>query len=75
MGKSKKRIFNKNNSGSGSVYKRSEIIAKIISDVKECSIKDDTVNLITLFGISAEEILESGISYEEFSVIKKYLSK
>ena len=75
MGKSKKRIFNKNSIEKGSVYKRSEVITKIISDIKNCSVKDDTVNMVTLFGISPEELFENGISYEEFSVIKKYLSK
>jgi len=75
MGKSKKRIFNKNCSEKGSVYKRSEIIEQVISDIKDCSIKNDTANLITLFGITAEELLESGLSYEDFSLIKDYLCK
>ncbi len=73
MGKSKKRIFNKNLKNSASVLKREDIIKMIISDIKEASLKEETKNLISLFGITAEELTEAGISYEEISAYNTYL--
>ncbi len=73
MGKSKKRILSKNNTFSSNVLKRTEIVGKIISDIKTMSVKEDTVKLISLFGIKAEELLEAGLSIEEISVIEQYL--
>lgn len=64
MGKAKKRILHKTNSNlymtrESAVVKVSEIIRKSISD------KHNTVSsLITLFGLSAEELSEAGVPYE-----------
>ncbi len=67
MGKAKKRIFNKNTNQKGSILKRNKIIEQIISDIRKNTISDKTKNLIGLFGITVEELTESGISYEEVS--------
>jgi hypothetical protein len=75
MGKSKKRIFNKNSSEKGIIYRRSEIISKVISDIKDRCIRDDTKNFITLFGITAEELLENGLSLEDVSILQNFLNK
>ena len=64
MGKAKKRILHKTNSDlymtrESAVTKVSELIQKSISqDSKTIS------GLITLFGLSAEELSEAGVPYE-----------
>lgn len=75
MGKSKKRIFNKYLNNINTTLKRKDIVKTIISDIKVNLIKDETKNLISLFGISTEELLEAGATYEEISVIKSFLNK
>ena len=70
MGKCKKRILNKNTDMRGGVFKRAEIIRKIISDIRTNSITNKTMEFITLFGITPEELSEAGASYEELSAVK-----
>ena len=70
MGKSKKRILNKNTENITPVLKRKTVICNIIKDIKNNSIKEETKNLISLFGITFEELSEAGISYEELSAVK-----
>ncbi len=70
MGKAKKRIFNKTSVYKGSTLKRSEIISKVIEDVRSSSLTDETKNYITLFGITTEELSEAGAAFEEISAIK-----
>ncbi len=73
MGKSKKRILGKNNSHAKNVLKRDEIINKIISDIKQGSISDETKNLISLFGIKSEEFSEAGATIEDLAIIEKII--
>ncbi len=70
MGKSKKRIFNKNTDLKGSTFKRDDIISQILSDIRSNNLNDKTRNFISLFGITIEELSEAGAAYEELSVIK-----
>lgn len=70
MGKSKKRIFNKNTDYKGSILKRDEIISQILTDIKTNNLNDRTRNFISLFGITMEELSEAGAAYEELSMIK-----
>ncbi|MCD8024505.1 MAG: hypothetical protein LUE64_03125 [Candidatus Gastranaerophilales bacterium] len=69
MGKAKKRILHKTNSNlymtrESAVCKVSEIIRKSISD------ESKTVPaLITLFGLSAEELSEAGVPYENLAAL------
>ena len=70
MGKSKKRIFNKNKDESGTVLKRNEAIEKVLCAIKMRKINEDTEKLISLFGISIEELFEAGAAYEEISALK-----
>lgn len=70
MGKSKKRIFNKNNELKGSTLKRSNAISSIIADIKSNKLSEETQKLITLFGITGEELSEAGASFEEISCVK-----
>ncbi len=70
MGKSKKRIFNKNTDLKGSTFKRDDIISQILYDIRSNNLNDKTRNFISLFGITIEELSEAGAAYEELSVIK-----
>ena len=73
MGKSKKRILNKNTAKTGLTFKRNDIINKIISDIKNNKLSDETKNLISLFGITLEEISEAGVEFEDLSALKHLL--
>lgn len=70
MGKSKKRIFNRNSENKGIIIKRQNIISQVLSDVRNNKLDDKSKNFISLFGISMEELAESGATIEELSIIK-----
>lgn len=70
MGKSKKRIFNKNVGTKGTTLKREDIVSKILSDIKTNKLTTESKNFITLFGITIEELSEAGASFEELSIVK-----
>ena len=71
MGKSKKRIINKGKNKQFANLTRQEAVqtvAKLLkSDCKEA------YSLITLFGLTAEEILEAGASYEDVKGMENLL--
>ena len=73
MGKAKKRILHKTNSDlymtrESAVSKVSEIITKSITkDSKTVSM------LITLFGLSAEELSEAGVPYENLIALSSIM--
>lgn len=62
MGKSKKRIIYKGKNLQFSNLTRSDAIKKTV-ELLESSDKG-AYSLITLFGLTAEEVLEAGASYE-----------
>ncbi len=70
MGKCKKRGFNRNEEDYGSILKRDDVIIDIITDIKSNKLSDRTQKLISLFGITAEELSEAGASIEELSFVK-----
>ena len=74
MGKAKKRIFNKGNENIGTVVKRSDAICSIVNSLENGDISTDIKNNISLFGITAEELLEAGASLEEISVLKNIIN-
>ncbi len=63
MGKSKKRIIYKGKNEQFSNITREQAIDNVVKMLKNGE-KEDAYSLITLFGLSAEEILESGGGYE-----------
>jgi len=69
MGKSKKRILHKTNS---SIFMTREgAVSKVLSILS--SKKNDRVeahNIITLFGLEAEELSEAGIDYENLKALE-----
>lgn len=70
MGKSKKRIFNKNTEAKGLVLKRNEVISQVLASIRTNKITEETENLISLFGLSMEELFEAGAAFEELSAVK-----
>ncbi|MGM9993736.1 MAG: hypothetical protein ACI37R_03290 [Candidatus Avigastranaerophilus sp.] len=70
MGKSKKRNLSKNIDNSGISIKRNDVILKLIKNIRTNKNLKETENLISLFGITTEELLEAGADYEAVSAIK-----
>ena len=62
MGKSKKRIIYKGKNQQFTNLSRQDAIEMAV-DMLNSSVKE-SYSLITLFGLSAEEMLEAGASYE-----------
>ena len=63
MGKSKKRGFRRGDINEFYKLSREEAIKTVVGFIKENNI--EAYGLITLFGLSAEELLEAGVDYEE----------
>ena len=74
MGKSKKRTLIKPIEKNSVALKRCDIVRRIFCAVKNHKIDEETVKYINLFGIKAEELTEAGITYEELSLVKHFLS-
>lgn len=73
MGKAKKRILHKTNSN---LYMTRETAVCKVSDIIKRSIKNETKtvsNLITLFGLSAEELSEAGVPYENLMALSSIM--
>lgn len=79
MGKAKKRNFHtcikvsKNGSPIDiipSAFSRDEAISMIIQNVKDNNFSEETKDIISLFGITAEELAEAGATYEELLAFK-----
>lgn len=62
MGKAKKRSFQLGINNQFSSLSREDAVKMVVRFLEENNREAD--NLITLFGMSAEEILEAGASYE-----------
>lgn len=72
MGKSKRRIFNKHKITATSI-KREDAISHVLKSIKNNILDIETKNLLSLFGISAEELAESGATYEELRALKSFI--
>lgn len=62
MGKSKSRIFNKGINDRFAFMTRESALSDVIKNINS---KDEIIDTITLFGFSAEEMLEAGAEYED----------
>ncbi len=69
MGKSKSRIFRKGINDQITKISRSDAIVETVKYLN-CNKNTEAHNLITMFGLSAEEILEAGASYEAVVAMK-----
>ncbi len=74
MGKSKARIFRKGINDQIPRISRADAISETVKHLESKNI-NDAKNLITMFGLSAEEILEAGGSYEAVIAIKNILNQ
>ncbi len=71
MGKSKKRIINKGKNQQFANLTREEAVKTVAKHLKsDCK---EAYSLITLFGLTAEEILEAGASYEDVKGMENIL--
>ncbi len=79
MGKAKKRSFKTciNQGGAmgslPSVYTRKEALNFVMTRIKANDYGPETKDMITLFGIKAEELSEAGASYEDLLSLKSVL--
>lgn len=74
MGKSKARIFRKGINDQIPRLSRENAILETVKHLEHNS-NNKAKNLITMFGLSAEEILEAGGSYEAVVALKNILEK
>lgn len=72
MGKSKARIFRKGINDQITKMTRCDAVAKVAQYLNEGD-NNSARDLITMFGLSAEEILEAGASYESVIALKTFL--
>lgn len=74
MGKSKRRILHKGINDKITNIKREDALNVV---VKACNVKkidNEIKDLISLFGFSAEELLEAGASYEDVVGMRSILN-
>ena len=74
MGKSKTRIFRKGINNQFTRMTRDEAVTEV-ANLLNCNLNSDAHNLITMFGINAEEALEAGASYEAVIAMKNIFTK
>ena len=74
MGKSKRRIFNKCKYLYQLSLRREDAIFGVVKNLKYNKFDIQTRNMITMFGLSAEELSEAGASYEELRVLRGVLN-
>lgn len=73
MGKSKRRILHKGINDKITNIKREDALNDVVKACNAKKIDDDVKDLISLFGFSSEELLESGAHYEDVVGLKGIL--
>lgn len=53
--------------------KREDAIFNVVKDLKYNKFDNETKDVITMFGLYAEELAEAGAGYEELKVLKSIL--
>lgn len=74
MGKSKKRILHKGINDKIVNIKREDALDDVVKACNAKKIDENIKDLISLFGFSAEEMLEAGASYEDVISLKALLA-
>jgi hypothetical protein len=74
MGKSKSRILRKGINNQFTNISRNQAIDNVVKLLNSVSM-NDAIDIITMFGLSAEEVLEAGASYESVKAIKNIFSE
>ena len=75
MGKSKRRILHKGINDLITNIKRDDALDIVVESLNSKKLDLKTKDLISLFGFSAEELLEAGALYEDVLGLKNILSK
>lgn len=70
MGKAKKRSLHLGINNRITNLSREEAVSAVLEHLKSAKGRQEAYNLITLFGLSAEELLEAGASYETVMSLK-----
>ena len=65
MGKAQQRCFRKCKPYSSMIMTREDTVKKIVRHFGSNDFDRDVKNMISLFGITAEELSEAGATYEE----------
>lgn len=71
MGKSKKRILNQGINNKLQYMTRESALKSVVENIDD---KKKIYDTITLFGLSAEEILEAGATYEDVVALGSIVS-
>ena len=74
MSKSKKRILHKNKDFSPLSCSRKDAIAYVTNAVQSRAFGKEAKNMLSLFGISGEELSEAGLCWEELKAISPFLT-
>lgn len=74
MGKSKRRILHKGINDKVTNLKREDALKDVVKACNAKKVDNEIKDLISLFGFSAEELLESGAQYEDVIGLKGFLS-
>lgn len=74
MGKSKRRILHKGINNKITNLTREEALKDVVKACDAKKIDDGIKDLISLFGLSAEELLEFGARYEDVVGLKSILN-
>ncbi len=73
MGKSKRRILHKGINDKIANLKREDALNDVVKACNAKKIDDSVKDLISLFGLSAEELLENGAQYEDVLGLRSIL--
>ena len=73
MSKSKRRILHRNKDVSPLSCSREEAIKVVTNSIKNRKFNTNAKNLLSLFGISGEELSEAGLTWEELKAVSSYL--
>ena len=74
MGKSKRRILHAGRNNLIANLKREDALSDVVEACNVKKVDDGVLNLISLFGFSAEELLEAGAQYEDVLGLRHYLT-
>ena len=74
MSKSKKRILHRNKDYAPLSCSRKEAVAFVTNSIKTKHFDKEAKSILSLFGISGEELSEAGLSWEELNVISSYIN-
>lgn len=73
MSKSKRRVLHRNKEISPISCSREEAISVVTNSVKLKKFNKKSITMLSLFGISGEELAEAGLSWEELKSLSSYL--